>query len=255
MTRGEQQVNRSGRRARRVAQVVAVGLAAGLMVACQPAEPGETTGEPGAGTPGSSAPSKAPEGKEPGDGAGKGPAKPSKKPGTKPSKKPDGGDAGSSALTCGQLQNANLQTDALELPDAAPPGPIRLTNGRWEAGGVLIELQSACGIGDVTGDPAADAVGAIKVTGDGTGRFYTLVTWRNDGGTPVPVAAAALGDRTPVVSVDIPSAGGLRQATVVYRTRGAGDPSAIVTITRTAVYEVTPPTMTELHHSDAPYTP
>lgn len=119
----------------------------------------------------------------------------------------------------------------------------------------MIELQPQCAIGDVTGDNAPDAVGALKISTGGTGRFYTLVTWRNDAGTPVPAAAAELGDRTPVVSIDFPPAGEPRQVTVVHRTRGEDDPAAVVTLTRTAVYEVSEPTMVELHHSDAPYTP
>ncbi|MFD3534053.1 hypothetical protein [Streptomyces sp. NPDC058664] len=202
-----------------------------------------------------------------GEGSGSGPGKPSasKAPGGKPTKgeepakpsptgsKKPGKDASAGALTCDQLRNAELQGPSLRLPDA-PAGTIAFTDGRWEGDGVVIELQPQCGIGDVTGDPAADAVAAVKVTTGGTGRFYGLVTWRNDGGTPVPAAAASLGDRTPVVSIDA-SSPAPRQATVVYLTRGDADPAAVVTIRRTAVYRVTEPAMTELRHSDTPYTP
>ncbi|HSY00328.1 MAG TPA: hypothetical protein VLG91_23530, partial [Streptomyces sp.] len=175
---------------------------------------------------------------------------PTKTPAPKPS---DTAADGAEALTCEQLQNASLEGGGLEgygVSEAA------LSGGRWEgADGVVIELQPQCAIGDVTGDSAPDAVGALKISTGGTGRFYSLVTWRNDDGTAVPAAVAELGDRTPVVSIDIPSAGALRQVTVVYLTRGDDDPAAVVTLTRTAVYEVIEPAMVELHHSDAPYSP
>lgn len=178
--------------------------------------------------------------------------KESAKPSPDTSKKP-GSSGSAAALTCDQLRNAELQNSSMRLPDA-PEGTVVFTDGRWEGDGVVIELQPQCGIGDMTGDPAADAVGAIKVTTGGTGKFYGLVTWRNDAGTPVPAAAVSLGDRTPVVSIDISSAPE-KQATVVYLTRGDSDPTAVVTLRRTAVYQVTEPAMVELHHSDAPYTP
>ncbi|MFD2683831.1 hypothetical protein ACFS5L_02960 [Streptomyces phyllanthi] len=231
--------------------MVAAGLIAGLVVACGPKDldPGEAaeSGKPGkakTSEPATATPAKTP------DGPAKTPGTPAKTPSSKPSDKAPGG---GKALTCEQLQNASLDGGGL---DGYGISGAALSGGRWEgADGVVIELQPQCDIGDVTGDSAPDAVGALKISTGGTGRFYTLVTWRNDGGTPVPAAAAELGDRTPVVSIDIPSAGGPRQVTVVYRTRGDDDPAAVVTITRTAVYEVSPPAMVEVSHSDAPYTP
>lgn len=187
------------------------------------------------------------------EGSGAKPPKPTKpaKPSPDATKEPGGGSG--RALTCDQLRNADLQSSTLRLPDG-PEGTIALRDGRWEGDGVVIELQPQCGIGDMTGDPAADAVAPIKVTTGGTGKFYGLVTWRNDSGTPVPAAATSLGDRTPVVSITIPTTP-RRQATVVYLTRGDSDPTAVVTLRRTAVYRVTEPAMVELRHSDAPYTP
>ncbi|MFE2554838.1 hypothetical protein ACFXGT_02200 [Streptomyces sp. NPDC059352] len=250
----------SSRTARGTWLIAALALAAGA-VGCQdsdgtgtgsgarPGTPAASSKTPG-GTPGEGDGS----GKDGGKGKGKESAKPSpdasKKP--SPSKKPDG-DGSSSALSCDQLRNAELQNSAFRHPDA-PEGTIAFTDGRWEGDGVVIELQPQCGIGDVTGDPAADAVAAVKVTTGGTGRFFGLVTWRNDAGTPVPAAAASLGDRTPVVSIDIPSSSP-RRATVVYLTRGGDDPAAVVTIRRTAVYRVVEPAMTEVSHSDTPHTP
>ncbi|WP_286260439.1 hypothetical protein [Streptomyces graminofaciens] len=230
--------------------MVAAGLISGLVVACGPKDlaPGEAagSGKPGkASEPATATPAKTP------DSPAKTPGTPTKTPSPKPSGTAAGG--GAKALTCEQLQNASLEGGGLEgygISGAA------LSGGRWEgADDVVIELQPQCAIGDVTGDSAHDAVGVLKISTGGTGRFYTLVTWRNDDGTPVPAAAAELGDRTPVVSIDIASAGGPGQVTVVYRTRGEDDPAAVVTLTRTAVYEVSEPAMVELHHSDAPYTP
>ncbi|MFD7258802.1 hypothetical protein [Streptomyces sp. NPDC059874] len=215
---------------------------ASAAVGCQ--DTGDGGKDSGATPPKPSASSKAPGGSDTSDG------KESAKPSPDASKEPGGGSA--RALTCDQLRNAQLQNSTLRLPDG-PAGTIALRDGRWEGDGVLIELQPQCGIGDMTGDPAADAVGAIKVTTGGTGKFYGLVTWRNDAGTPVPAAAASLGDRTPVVSISVSSTP-RRQATVVYLTRGDSDPAAVVTIKRTAVYQVTEPTMVELHHRDLPYT-
>ncbi|MEX0168394.1 hypothetical protein [Streptomyces sp. LMG1-1-1.1] len=229
--------------------VTALALAS-VTVGCQ-----DTGGGGGANPkPGKSATSS----KAPGGGEGTESAKPSPSASKKPTKKPTkptkpGKDTSAGALTCDGLRSAELQTSTFRFPDA-PAGTVAFTDGRWEGDGVVIELQPQCGIGDMTGDPAQDAVAAVKVTTGGTGKFYGLVTWRNDSGTPVPVAAASLGDRTPVESIVV-SSPAPRQATVVYLTRGDSDPAAIVTIRRTAVYRVTEPTMTELDHSDAPYAP
>ncbi|MGW7355114.1 hypothetical protein ACWGI0_00080 [Streptomyces sp. NPDC054802] len=224
--------------------MAALALASGA-VGCRPVEDG------GDGS-GSKGPKPAASSRTPGSDPGKDEGKESAKPSADASKRP-GGSGPAQALTCDQLRNAELQNSSLRLPDA-PEGDIALRDGRWEGDGVVIELQPQCGIGNLTGDAAADAVGAIKVTSGGTGRFYALVTWRNDAGTPVPAAAAPLGDRTPVVSIDAASPRA-RQATVVYLTRRDTDPAAVVTVRRTADYRVMEPAMVEVRHSDAPYTP
>ncbi|SPF06301.1 hypothetical protein [Streptomyces sp. MA5143a] len=229
--------------------MAAAGLIAGLVVACGPKDlaPGESGGS---GKPGKASKSATPTPAKTPGGPKETPGTPTKTPSSKPSGTAAGG---AKAVTCAQLQNASLDGGGLEGYGIAGAS---LSAGRWEGpDGVVIELQPQCAIGDITGDGAADAVGALKISTGGTGKFYTLVTWRNDGGTPVPAAAAELGDRTPVVSIDFPSAGPPRQVTVVYRTRGDDDPAAVVTLTRTAVYEVSGASMVELHHSDAPYTP
>lgn len=225
--------------------LVASLVLASVTVGCQDTE--GSGKDPGAKSPGHGSSSRPSDG-----GDGKDDGKESAEPAPDSSDSTDGSSP-AGALACDQLRNAELQNSELRLPDA-PEGSISLTDGRWEGDGVVIELQAQCGIGDMTGDPAADAVAPIKVTTGGTGRFYGLVTWRNDGGTPVPAAAAALGDRTPVQSVEI-SSSPPRQATVVHLTRGDDEPAAAVTIRRTAVYRVAGAAMVELHHSDTPYTP
>ncbi|MFE5629493.1 hypothetical protein [Streptomyces sp. NPDC056463] len=153
------------------------------------------------------------------------------------------------ALTCDQLRHARVQTALVKLPDHPRPG-MRLTDGHWEdEDGVQVDLQPQCAIGRLVGDGAADAVGVVKVTTPGTGRYYTLVVWRNDHGTPVPFATESLGDRTPVVSLAVtPPA-----VTVVYRTRRDGEPLAINTLTRTALYRVAGAGLYEVSHVDTPY--
>lgn len=238
-------MNRTRRCTRRGTWLIATLALASGAVGCQ------DTGD-GAGSSRSKPPKPAASSEAPDGGSGKDDGKESAKPSPPASKKPGSGGS-SRALTCAQLRNAELQNSSMRLPDA-PEGTIALTDGRWEGDGVVIELQPQCAVGDMTGDAAADAVAAVKVTTGGTGRFYGLVTWRNDAGTPVAAAAVSLGDRTPVVSLNISSAP-RRQATAVYLTRGASDPAAVVTLRRTAVYRVMEPAMVELHHSDAPYTP
>jgi hypothetical protein len=222
--------------------VIASLVLASVAVGCQ-----DTDGNGNGKGPGAKTPDRGRASQSPGGGSGHDDGKESAKPSPRSSDRPAGG------LTCDQLRNAELQNSELRLPDA-PAGSISFTDGRWEGDGIVIELQPQCDIGDMTGDAAPDAVAPIKVTTEGTGRFYALVTWRNDAGTPVPAAAASLGDRTPVESVEISTAPP-KQATVAYLTRGDADPAAVVTIRRTAVYRVAGPVMAELHHSDAPYTP
>lgn len=238
-------MNRTRRWARRGTQLIATLALVSIAVGCK-----DTAS--GGGSSASKSPKPAASSKKPDSGSVKDDGKESAKESPDSSKKP-GGKGSASALTCDQLRNAELQNSSMRLPDAPEGTVVAFTDGRWEGDGVVIELQPQCGIGDMTGDPAADAVAAIKVTTGGTGKFYGLVTWRNDAGTPVPAAAVSLGDRTPVVSIDISAPE--RQATVVYLTRGDSEPTAVVTLRRTAVYQVTEPAMVELHHSDAPYTP
>jgi hypothetical protein len=154
-------------------------------------------------------------------------------------------------LTCGQLRNAAVTTATVKLSDY-PSSSINLTNGRWTGGyGAEIVLQDPCGIGNIVGDNALDAVGAVVLSTGGTGRFYSLVAWRNSAGSPVLAATLAIGDRNPVVDISIAS----KKITVVYLTRDDSASMAELNIKRTAVYKVSGTVLVELSHADVPYIP
>ncbi|MEU4213719.1 hypothetical protein AB0F13_27760 [Streptomyces sp. NPDC026206] len=232
---------RHTRMPRLVAVSLAATLAMGLSAGCGP-EDASGDGAPGAQSPTGSA--------NPSRSAAPPPAGRSQAPTPRPSSAtPTARPTTAAALTCDQLRNAAVQTALVKLPDY-PCDSMRLTDGHWEdEDGVQVDLQPQCAIGHLVGDGAADAVGVVKITTPGTGRFYTLVVWRNDHGAPVPFATESLGDRTPVVSVTV-----TRPAvTVVYRTRRDTDPPVANTLTRTAVYRVAGTGLDEVSHVDAPY--
>ena len=127
---------------------------------------------------------------------------------------------------------------------------IPLGDGRWSGeDGATVLLQPQCGIGDLNGDGAKDAVGVLALNSGGSGTFYSLVVWRNVNGQPVCAAIAELGDRTPVQSIAIAS----QKATVVYLTRTDGAPMAQLNLKRTAVYQLSGTHFTEASRTDAPY--
>lgn len=154
------------------------------------------------------------------------------------------------ALTCGQLKHASVGSQTVSYNgyhDSIPLG-----DGVWSGeDGATVTLQPQCGIGDLDGDGAPDAVGVVALTTGGTGDFSTLVVWRDAGGEPDCVAVADLGDRNPVVSITIAA----RQATVVYLTRTDGTPMAMVNVRRTAVYRLVGSHFTEISHTDTGYSP
>ncbi|MFC7479709.1 hypothetical protein ACFQX7_06320 [Luedemannella flava] len=100
------------------------------------------------------------------------------------------------ALKCAQLRSAAVGSTTISYNgyhDSIPLG-----DGVWSGeDGNTVTLLEPCGIGDLTGDGAADALGVVALTNGGTGTFFTLVAWRNVGGNPVCAAVADLGDRTP----------------------------------------------------------
>ncbi|WP_327029776.1 hypothetical protein OG989_04615 [Micromonospora sp. NBC_01740] len=149
-------------------------------------------------------------------------------------------------LTCLELRDTRIGSRKVRYRGYA--APLRLSNGRWaDRDGTTVELQRPCGIGDLDGDGAGDAIGVVMLDGGGTGRFFTLAAWRNLRGEPDYQAQVDLGDRTPVESVSVRDG----RATVVYLTRPAGGPMAELSIRRTAVYQLRGAALAELSHTDA----
>jgi hypothetical protein len=152
------------------------------------------------------------------------------------------------ALTCDQLKTAYVGSTTISYNgyhDSIPLG-----GGVWSGeDGWTVTLQKPCGIGDLNGDGARDAVGVVVRTNAGTGQFSTLVVWRNAGGQPECAAVTEIGDRNPVVSITIAS----QKATVVYLTRTSDQPMAVVNVKRTATYHLVGSHFTEISHTDAPY--
>ncbi|MEU6078228.1 hypothetical protein [Micromonospora sp. NPDC047074] len=152
-------------------------------------------------------------------------------------------------LTCAELRSAQVGSRTVRYNGNA--NPITLAAGRWSGDGATVELQKPCAIGDLDGDGAGDAVGAVMRNGGGSGRFFTLAVWRNVDGDPAYQAQDDLGDRTPVSSISVRDG----QATVVFLTRSPGSTTAELNIRRTAVYQLQGASLTELRHTDAPYRP
>jgi hypothetical protein len=153
------------------------------------------------------------------------------------------------ALTCGELKTALVGSTTVSYNgyhDSIPLG-----GGVWSGeDGTTVTLDTPCGIGDLNGDGAKDAVGVVVATTGGTGEFYTLVVWRNSGGHPVFAALKDIDDRNPVQTISIANG----KATVVYLTRTDDAPMAEVNIKRTAVFKLSGHTFTELSHTDQPFT-
>ena len=179
-------------------------------------------------------------------GASSAPVPPSIKPSpVATSKKPV-----AKALTCAQLKGAQLGSPTLKYNgynDSIPLG-----DGHWSGeDGAEVDLQPQCGVGDLTGDGAADLLGAVSLRTGGTGTFYTLVVWKNVAGQPVCQALYDLGDRNPVVSITIAG----QKAIVVWLTRTDDAPMAQVNLSRTSIFSLSGATLTQLSHTDVPYTP
>jgi hypothetical protein len=155
--------------------------------------------------------------------------------------------APAAALTCAQTKFGNVGSKTISYNgyhDSIPLG-----GGVWSGeDGNTVTLQPQCGIGDLDGDGAADAIGVIMLNGGGTGQFYSLVVWRNVNHKPVFWAFTDLSDRTPVASISI--SGGV--ATVVYYTRTDDAPMVELNIKRTATYKLSGHKLTETGHSDVP---
>jgi len=220
---------------RRLVVVVGMALALGAGTAgCKSTgDPVAAGGSPTAGAPVTSGTSSAPATPS----AAPSPATTSKKPVAK-------------GLTCAQLKGAQLGSPTLKYNgynDSIPLG-----EGHWSGeDGAEVDLQPQCGVGDLTGDGAADLLGVVSLKTGGTGTFYTLVVWKNVGAQPVCQALYDLGDRTPVVSITIAG----QKAIVVWLTRTDDAPLAQVNLSRTSVFSLSGATLTQLSHTDVPYTP
>ena len=171
--------------------------------------------------------------------------------GTPPPTDTTGHSAGN-PLACRLLPDALVGNTTFPLADYQP-GTVKLSAGKYTGGdGSVVELQTPCGIGDLNMDGVFDAMGVVKISAGGTGRFYTLVVWlSNNSGVPQLAASKGLGDRNPVESIAIAS----NQAKVVYLTRTPDVPMAGLNIRRTATYRLTDTGLAELSHIDTPYTP
>jgi len=153
------------------------------------------------------------------------------------------------ALTCTQIRNAPLGSNAVKYNGYLDGIP--LSDGIWSGEDGNTVTLTVCATGDLNGDGAVDALGSVRLSNAGTGQFYTLAVWLNSAGHPSFTALKDLDDRTPVQTISI-AAG---KATVVYFTRHPDEPMAQLSIKRTAVFKLSGTTLTELGHSDAPYTP
>jgi hypothetical protein len=154
-------------------------------------------------------------------------------------------------LTCGQLAGAHL--GSAKAPFNGYPDYIPLLDGVWNGeDGATVELQKPCGIGDLDGDGAADGARAVllRMTG-GMGQFWSVAFWHDSAGKPAYRGVVDLGDRNPVISISVFG----QQAKVVWLTRSDDKSMAELNIKRTSVYQLSGTTVTEVKHTDAPYTP
>jgi hypothetical protein len=148
-------------------------------------------------------------------------------------------------LTCSQTKHAEVGSETISYHgyhDSIPLG-----DGVWSGeDGNTVTWAPKCGIGDLDGDGAKDALGVVSLTSGGSGDFFTLVFWRNVSHAPVFWALRDLGDRNPVRSIAISG----HVATVVYCTRTDDAPMAILNVTRTATFTVSGHHLNETGHTD-----
>jgi hypothetical protein len=150
-------------------------------------------------------------------------------------------------LTCRQLETASLGSAA--QPYNGYRDPIPLVDGMWSGeDGVVVQLQTPCAIGELTGDNAADAVVPVLMDGGGTGKFWQLAMFRNVDGRPSYVTTVEIGDRTPIEKVAI-SAG---RARVEFLMRPEDPSSSVDVVRRTAVYQLDGNNLVEIGYFDDP---
>jgi hypothetical protein len=151
--------------------------------------------------------------------------------------------------SCDSIKNAPLGSQAVPYTDAT--SPVRFHNGAWsDEEGNMVQIKM-CAVGDIDGNGPDDALAAVMMKPVlGNGEFWTLALWKDTGGTATFVTLTDLGDRNPVESVDLHGT----SATVVWDTRGASDPMAVLTIRRTSTYTLVGGVLHEASHTDAAYT-
>jgi hypothetical protein len=127
-------------------------------------------------------------------------------------------------------------------------GVVQLHDGEWSNEAGTKADVTACAAGDLDGNGPNDALAAIELTPVGeNAELWTLALWQDNGGQASFVTLLDLGDRTPVVSVDLNGA----SATVVWDTRAAADPMTVLTIRRTSVFKLVAGKLVEASHTDA----
>ncbi|SBT48598.1 hypothetical protein [Micromonospora auratinigra] len=175
---------------------------------------------------------------------------PSAAPTTKPVVAPKPAPPKAPALTCTQLGGAQL--GSAKVPFNGYPDYLPLLDGIWNGeDGATVELQKPCGIGDLDGDGSADAARAVLLRTGGVGQFWSVAFWHNSAGKPAYRSLVDLGDRNPVTAISVSG----QRATVVWLTRSDGKSMAELDIERTSVYQLSGTTVTEVKHTDVPYTP
>jgi hypothetical protein len=141
------------------------------------------------------------------------------------------------ALTKEVLMNAEY---TYAMVSSSEQKTIKLTNGVYEedlaldsASKLQIKMADIYATGDLNGDKVADAVVVLIENSGGTGVFHTLVAVLNEGGKPVSVAEAPLGDRIQLKSLEIKNG----EVVLSMVTQGPGDPACCPTKTVTQIYK------------------
>jgi hypothetical protein len=150
--------------------------------------------------------------------------------------------AGWSCLAIGNAKLANASTPNLDFTE------IQLNDGFGSTEAGTQAQLTTCATGDIDGDGPDDALAAVEITPVGEeNRPWILGLWQDINGQPSFVTLLNLGDRTPVVTLHLDGA----SATVVWDTRGPGDPMTALTTRRTSVFKLVAGNLVEASHTDA----
>ncbi len=99
-----------------------------------------------------------------------------------------------------QVDEANVEGGVIELADGGYEGEPYVEGG---ASRPLYFLSDVYAFGDLNDDGVADAAVVLIGTFGGSGSFYQLKAVIDEGGSPVNVASAPLGDRVELQSLEI----------------------------------------------------